>query len=95
MDIDYQLHRVLADAFRIGYEKATIDCGNLKPYLSMAEAYRKYGRRVVNGWINEGLIEPVQDRKTPSNDPACKKNTSKFRLDRIKLETIAASANRN
>ena len=95
MDFDPTFIQVMTHVFKIGYTQATIDCGNLKPYLSMAEANRKYGRRVVEGWINEGLIEPIQDKRTPSNSPVQKKNNSKMRLDRIRLETIAACANRN
>jgi len=82
---DYQVLKLLSKAFEIGYTKAVVDYGDLKPQMSKNEAYQRYGRKTVDRWINEGLIKLVQDGK----------NSSRMRLDRIQLEIIAATSNRN
>ena len=54
---DYQVLKLLSKAFEIGYTKAVVDYGDLKPQMSKNEAYQRYGRKTVDRWINEGLIK--------------------------------------
>jgi len=52
----FELRRLLTDAVELGAKKALQEAGILKPYLKKSEAYRLYGRGVVDRWIEEGLI---------------------------------------
>ena len=81
---EYQLRTMLTDAAELGGKKALISIGKLSPTISKAEAYRLYGRAQVDRWIDERLIIPQKDGE----------NTSRVRLDRMRLETIAKSSNR-
>ena len=57
----------------------------LKPYISKREAYKLYGRAIVDRWIKEGLIKEIKDGE----------NSSTVRIDRIQIEIIAKSSNRS
>lgn len=80
----FDLKMLLADAMEIGAKKALIETGNLKPYLSKNEAYRAYGRRIVDRWLMEDLIKPIKDGS----------ETAKVRLSRMELEILSKSSNR-
>jgi hypothetical protein len=76
---------LLKNATEKGVEKALMDSGQQKDHLTKAEAYRLFGRGNVDRWISEGLVNPT----------TCKASKSRKFLDRIKLEAVAASSNRN
>ena len=57
--------------------------GKLKPYISRNEAEKLYGATLVKLWIQEGMIKVIQDGE----------NTSKFRLERSKLDALAKTNN--
>jgi hypothetical protein len=81
MEIElFELRRLLTDAVELGAKKALQEAGILKPYLKKSEAYRLYGRGIV-----EGLIKIRKD----GNQSAA------WRLDRIELEIVAKSLNRH
>jgi hypothetical protein len=82
---DEDLIELMSKATKLGYAMALIDYGILKPYLSQNEAFNKYGRKTVEGWVKHDLIIPQKDGN----------HTSKIRYDRIQLETVAAVSNRN
>ncbi len=79
-----ELSKIIADASELGAKRALISTGALKAFLSASQAYKIYGRSNVDRWIKEGLISPQKDGD---------KNTA-VRLDRMLLESIAASSNR-
>lgn len=79
-----ELVNLLKNATEQGATNALSESGQLQVQLSKAEAYRLFGRGNVDRWISEGLISPI----------SCTKKSSRQCLDRIKLETIAASSNR-
>ncbi len=79
-----QFQELIANAVNIGYEKALADNGQIKAHLTKAEAYRKYGRRQVDRWLREKLIDKIKDGT----------NSSSIRLDRTQLETVAMTSNR-
>lgn len=86
MEIElFELRRLLTDAVELGAKKALQEAGILKPYLKKSEAYRLYGRGIVDRWIEEGLIKIRKD----GNQSAA------WRLDRIELEIVAKSLNRH
>jgi hypothetical protein len=70
---------------KIGYINARKDLGELKPYLSLAEAHAKYGRRIVDGWIIEENSKVIPIKGSSKN--------SKLKIDRLQLERRAASNN--
>ncbi len=65
-------------------EKFAVKHGLIKPYLSLNEAYKMYGRRTVERWIAEGLIEIQKDGT----------RTSKCRILREQIELVASQSNR-
>ena len=83
------LKDLLADAVEIGFKKGLMTGSvseiKLKPYISKKEAYRLYGRAIVDRWIKEKLIKEIKDGD----------NSSTVRIDRIQIEIIAKSCNRS
>jgi hypothetical protein len=71
-------------AYGAGYKRALADCGQLRPYLSLKEAYRKYGQGTVERWVDEGLIVKIKDGP----------GSSRVRIEREKIELIAGESNR-
>lgn len=80
-----ELVNLLKNATEQGATNALAESGQLQDQLSKADAYRLFGRGNVDRWISEGLIHPT----------TCNERSSRKCLDRKKLETIAASSNRN
>lgn len=80
----YQLQNLLQAASEIAVEKALMQLGMLKPFLSKTEAYNQYGRGTVDRWIQEGLVKVNKDGN----------NSSKVRIDRIQLEILSKASNR-
>lgn len=76
--IDY-----VALGVKIGYDRCLADHGKLNPYVSLSYAQKKYGRKTINRWINEGLLEVIKDGE----------NNCRCRLGRERLEMVAATSN--
>jgi hypothetical protein len=79
-----ELFWLLKEAAELGAQKALIEADLLRPYISLAAANRKYGGGIVERWIQERLIEIIQD------GPG-----SNYRIDRIQIEAVAKTANRH
>jgi hypothetical protein len=79
---DNQIINLIALGVEIGYTRARIDLGDLKPYVCLAEAHAKYGRRMVDGWITEENSTVIVIKGANKN--------SKFKIDRLQLELRAA-----
>lgn len=75
----------LIDAAELGAKRALEGAGLLKPYLSVSEAGRIYGRSVVDRWIKEELLKVLKDGNA----------SSKCRISRLQIEAVAKSANRS
>lgn len=58
---------------------ALIHVGKVRPYLNKSQAERKYGRKEVEEWIENGWISVRKDGD----------HSSPLRLDRLELESIA------
>ncbi|SMG31706.1 hypothetical protein [Sphingobacterium psychroaquaticum] len=76
---DYELRNMLTKAAELGATKALTETGAVKPYLNKSEAYRMYGRGVVDGWIKDGLLTPRGD------------TYKSWRIDRVEIQALAAS----
>ena len=74
----------LRAAYECGYRKCAEQLGHLKPYISLNEAYRTYGRATVDRWVKEGLVEIIKDGT----------NSSKCRIHRETIEIVASMSNR-
>ena len=77
--IDY-----VALGVKIGYDRCLADHGKLKPYVSLNYAQKKYGRKTVDRWIAEGLLDVIKDGD----------NNSRCRVSRERLELLSATSNR-
>lgn len=71
-------------SYEAGYRKCAEQLGLLKPYISLREAQKTYGRATVDRWISEGLVHIIKDGTT----------TSKCRIKREEIELIASMSNR-
>ena len=74
----YLLRHLVSASAEIGATIALTQSGKIKPFLSKAQAFRKYGRRNVEHWLNDGLLTIIKD----GNHSAC------WRIDRVELELI-------
>jgi hypothetical protein len=82
MDITISTHHLallIEQAAEMGAKHALTQTGHLKPYLKKSEAYRQFGRRNVEHWIDDGLLSPRKDGD----------HSAAWRLDRLELEAIA------
>lgn len=71
-------------SYEAGFRKCAETLGLLKPYISLREAYKIYGRATVDRWIEEGLVHVIKDGT----------NTSKCRIKRDEIELVASISNR-
>jgi hypothetical protein len=74
-----QLQIIIEQSAEIGAMVALVSTGKLKPYLKKAEAFRLYGRKNIEHWIDQGLITPRKD----GDQSAC------WRVDRLEAEALA------
>lgn len=79
-----ELSFIIKKSVKAGVNLALTELGMKKAYFSKAEAYRVYGRKLVDRWLREKLIKRVKDGT----------NTSNIRLSRIELEAVAMTSNR-
>jgi len=73
-----QLQILLQAAAELGATSALVGAGKLKPYLKKTEAFRLYGRKNIEHWIDAGLVTPRKD----GDHSAC------WRIDRMEAETL-------
>jgi len=85
MELTYrELQDLLTDAAEAGARKALIESGHISATISKRDAYRSYGKALVDRWIAEGLIIAYKDGT----------NTSKMRIDREQIKILSTSSNR-
>lgn len=81
--MDYRtLSHLMKEAAEYGIKAALVETGQISPYLSKMQAYKLYGRGLVNRWVKEGLVKPTRDGAG-----------SKWRYDRRELELVARTNN--
>lgn len=71
-------------AYEAGFSKCAETMGLIKPYISLNQAYKTYGRNTVDRWASEKLITIIKDGT----------GTSKCRIKRDEIELIASMSNR-
>lgn len=62
----------------LGATITLIETGRLKPYITKAEAYRRYGRKNIERWLEEGLLTPRKDGN----------HSAGWRINRLEAELI-------
>jgi hypothetical protein len=73
-----QLQLFFQSAAELGAVAALMSTGKIKPYLKKAEAFRLYGRKNIEHWIDQGLITLRKD----GDHSAC------WRIDRLEAEAL-------
>ena len=63
----------------LGAIEALIKTGHLRSYLKKSEAFRLFGRKHVEHWIDQGLITPRKDGD----------HSAAWRIDRLEIEAVA------
>ena len=71
--------RIFNCGAELGAITALVKTCQLRPYLKKAEAFRLYGRKHVEHWIEEGLITPRKDGD----------HSAAWRIDRLEIEAVA------
>lgn len=69
---------MLREAADLGAKNALISVGLLKPYFSLNDAYKMYGRRSVDRFIKEGRLNPVKHGD----------KNSKVLINRLELQAL-------
>ena len=77
----HQLGLLLRDAAEMGAKLALAKTGKIRPYLNKSEAFRLYGRKNIEDWIEWGLITSRKDGD----------HSATWRIDRIEAEAIQKS----
>jgi hypothetical protein len=74
----HQLRLLLQAGAELGALQALISAGKLKPYITKATAYKLYGRKHIERWLDEGLLTPRKDGN----------HSAGWRIDRFEVELI-------
>jgi hypothetical protein len=72
------IHLLLQQGAELGVTLALIRAGKLKPYLKRSDAFRLYGRKNIERWMDVGLITLRKDGN----------HSSAWRISRLELELI-------
>jgi hypothetical protein len=70
--------RIFNCGAELGATAALVKTGHLRPYLKKSEAFRLYGRKHVEHWIDTGLVTPRKDGD----------HSAAWRIDRIEIESV-------
>lgn len=71
-------------SYEAGFKRCAEELGILKPFLSLSQCYKRWGRKTVNRWADEVLITIIKDGTT----------TSRCRVKREEIELVATMSNR-
>ena len=59
--LPHELGRLLNDAAELAVQRYRIARGEERGYVSKREAYQRFGRRLVDRWLREGLVKLHKD----------------------------------
>ncbi|TDS17764.1 hypothetical protein [Sphingobacterium paludis] len=76
-----QLRRLVEYSAKLGAKIILSKSGEVKPYLKKSEAFKKYGRKNVEHWIEEGLITPRKDGEF----------SAAWRIELLEIESVKCS----
>lgn len=81
----FELRKLLADQAELGAKQALIKAGVAAPVISQSQAYDMYGRKTVDRWVKDGLINRIKH-----GDRNCAVN-----FNAMELEVLSKSSNRH
>jgi len=79
------MEKILQGAAELGALQALISVGHVKPYLKKSEAFRRYGRKNVEKWIEQRHITPRKDGN----------HSAAWRIDRMEIAILAKAIELN
>lgn len=77
----YKIDRVISLGIELGAITVLIKTGQMRPYLKKSEAFKIYGRKKIEAWIEAGLLTPVKDGQ----------HSAAYRLNRLEIEILLKS----
>lgn len=80
-DYSQRFDLIVQEAASIGAIVGLVRTGALKPYLKKNEAFRKFGRARVEGWIKSGIITIRKDGN----------HSAAWRINRLEIEAVASA----
>lgn len=86
MNITLQMHelrKMLRDQAEVAVKLYRVSTGEERGFISKNEAYKRYGRRLVDRWIREGLVESQKDGD----------KNHQLRISTVDLEAASKSSN--
>jgi hypothetical protein len=75
-----ELSLLFSTAAELGATIAMIKTGQLKPYLTKSQAFRRYGRKHIEKWVSKGLLTVRKDGD----------HSAAWRLDLLEIEFLIA-----
>lgn len=78
---NHQLGELLAVAAALGARITLARMGRLPPYINRSEAYRRYGRKRVDRWMDRGWLTPRKDGD----------RSASWRIDRTEADALQAA----
>jgi len=75
---NFQLEQILTLGSELGAVTALVQSRQIKPYLKKSEAYKLYGRKNIERWIDGHLITPRKDGEA----------SAAWRLSRLEIEIL-------
>lgn len=78
------LKTLMLETAKLAVLEANAVAGKSKPYISKSEAYKRYGRRIVDGWVDRGDIKLIKDGNSSHN----------IRISVTELQAVASCSNR-
>jgi hypothetical protein len=76
--MNHQIRLIIQTGAELGALIALIKTGQVKPYITKAEASRLHGRKNIQHWLDEGLLTPRKDGD----------HSAGWRIDRLEAELI-------
>jgi hypothetical protein len=80
----FELRKLFADAAELGAKQLSIKAGLTSPVISASNAYEIYGRKTVERWVKDGLIERIKHGE----------RNSSVNFDAMALEVLSKSSDR-
>jgi len=77
-DTPNEVLQIVTIAAELGAIAAIIATGQIRPYLKKSEAFKRFGRKNIENWIDLGLITPRKDGDY----------SAAWRIDRLEVEAI-------
>ena len=75
---EFVFRRVIYHTARFGAIATLVKTGDIKPYINKNEAFKIYGRKHIECWLQKSLVTPIKDGG----------HSAALRLSRIEIEIL-------